>query len=108
MSQAPCILLSNAIIGMPFGLSFLESGVAGEAYAELVENLMVDLAEHHSRVRLAAVEFRQLLESKAAVLYTSTEYGEGDKHLVGMQARIAACAGIRFWSFESAQSSPEV
>ena len=46
MSQAPCILLSNAIIGMPFGLSFLESGVAGEAYAELVENLMVDLAEH--------------------------------------------------------------
>ena len=41
--------------------------VASETYAQLLENLAVNFAQHHSRVYLTTVEFRKLFKRKAAV-----------------------------------------
>ncbi len=48
--------------------SVLLGGVAGEAYAELAEDFVVDFAEHHGAVNLAAVELWELLQGAAAEL----------------------------------------
>ncbi len=64
--------------------------VAGQAYAELLEDLAVDFAEHDGRVDLAAVEFRELLEGTAAVVVGDAEHGEGDEDLIGVQAWVVA------------------
>ena len=69
---------------------FLADRLAGEADAELLEDFAVDLAGHDSGVGLTAVEEGEAVEGAAAVVVEEAEDGEGDQHLVGVQARVAA------------------
>ena len=48
--------------------------VAGESATEFLEYLAVDLAEHHCRVYLAALELRKLVKGLAAVLVLDAEH----------------------------------
>lgn len=69
--------------------SFLDR-VAGQPYTEFLEYLSVHLAEHHGRMYLAAVEFRQLLEGLAAVIVMVAEHRDGYQHFICMEAGIVA------------------
>jgi hypothetical protein len=62
--------------------------LAGETYAELLENLVIDLGEHDGRVNLTAAELRELLKGAAAVVVGLREYAECHEDFIGMKARI--------------------
>ena len=72
-----------------FGYLFdLLDRIAGESHSELLEDLPVNLTQHHCRMDLTSVKFRKLVESFAAVLIFDAEHRESDKHFVCMQTRI--------------------
>ena len=74
----------------------LADGLAGEADAEFLEDFAVDFAGHHGGVNLAAVEHGQAVEGAAAVVVKEAQYRQGDQHLVGVQARVAAVQHANF------------
>ena len=47
--------------------------IAGQAYAEFFEDLVVHFAQHHGGVYLATVEFGQLFQSAAAVVVVDAQ-----------------------------------
>lgn len=66
------------------GLLFLLCRIAGKTYAEFLEYLMVDLAEHHSRVYLTTVEFREFFKRATAILVIGAQHRESHEHFVGV------------------------
>ena len=70
--------------------SGLDDGIAGEADAELVENLAVNLAQHHGGMNLTAAELREFLKGETAVRVLGAQHSEGNQHLIGVETRIAA------------------
>ena len=70
--------------------SVFPDGFWGEADAEFLEDFALDLAGHDGGVHLAAVEEGEAVEGAAAVVVEEAEDGEGDEHLVGVQAGVAA------------------
>lgn len=86
--------------GLFSDLLFLLHGIAGETYSELLEDLLVNIAQHHSGVNLAACKFGQFLERAAAVLVLLAQQRQGHENLVGVQTRVAAlevaCLGMLY------------
>ena len=70
--------------------SVFADGLTCEADAEFLEDFAVHLAGHDGGVHLAAVEQGQAVEGATAVVVQQAQYREGDQHLVGVQARVAA------------------
>ena len=62
----------------------LDDGIAGEADAELVENLAVNLAQHHGGMDLTAAELREFLKGETAVRILGAQHSEGNQHLIGV------------------------
>ena len=71
--KLPVLHTKKERLNRSFLFSFLDR-VAGESYAEFLEYLSVYFAEHHCRVYLTSVKFRQLLESFAAVFVMVAEH----------------------------------
>ena len=68
----------------------LADGLGGESYTEFLEDFVVHLAGHHRGVGLTAVEEGQAVEGAATVVVEEAQDGERHKHLIGVQARVAA------------------
>ena len=64
--------------------------VACEANAQSLENLLVDIREHHRRVHLASFEFGKLRKCLATILVVVAQQRESHKHLICVQAGIAS------------------
>lgn len=64
------------------------SRVGRESDAELLENLVVDLAEHNRRVGLTAAQHGQRGQSAAAGVVVGREDAQGHENLVGVEARV--------------------
>lgn len=83
---------------------FLLHGIAGEAYSELLEDLLVNVAQHHRGVNLTPCKFGQFLERAAAVLVLLAQQRQGHENLVGVQTRVAAlevaCLGVLYRLYE--------
>ena len=66
------------------GLLYLLYRIAGEAYAQLVEDFVVDLAEHYRRVHLTTLQFRELVECLATIIIVVAQERERNQHLISV------------------------
>ena len=64
--------------------------LACELYAQLLEDLDINIREHDRSVRLAAVQLRELGEGEPCVRVCSRASRERDQHFVRVQARVFA------------------
>jgi len=74
-------LLSGEIHGEALPL---QDRFTGEANAQLLEYLMVNIAQHHGAMHLATTQLGQLLQRAPAVVIVLREHRERHKHLVGV------------------------
>ena len=80
-------LLSGEIHGEALPL---QDRFTGEANAQLLEYLMVNIAQHHGAMHLTTTQLGQLLQRAPAVVIVLREHRERHEHLVGMQSGVAA------------------
>ena len=64
--------------------------VASETDSELLEDLVVYLAEHHCRMHLASLEFRKLVKSLLTVFVLYAEERKRYEHFVCVQTWVVA------------------
>ena len=83
-------LVRGSLICVGWLFSVFADRLGGEADAEFLEDFAIDLAGHDGGVHLATVEEWEAVEGAAAVVVEEAEDGEGDEHLVGVEARVAA------------------
>lgn len=70
-------------------LSFLPHRVTSDINTKLLENLTVNLRQHHSGMHLSPLQLRQLLKRQTATLVTRRKGRKHYKNLVSVQTRIA-------------------
>jgi len=67
--------------------------VAGQVDAQASENVFIHLRQNHGGVHLAALELWQLRQRQRGLFAGSRGDGQGDQHLIGVQARVSSCPG---------------
>jgi hypothetical protein len=83
-------LLKIQVLQAPFALEIklFSHRIGCQSTTELLEDLTVNLTEHHGGMHLTTIEQWQALKRLTTVLIRLTENSQSDKHLIRMQTRI--------------------
>ena len=65
-------------------------GLRGQHHAQLLEGLLVRIAEHPRRMHLAAAQARKLAQGQIGQLAAFRAGGKGNQHLFHVEKRVSA------------------